>query len=432
MNLIAKIKYFINRQRLKTKGWLFFFVLVYLVLLVELVNIQKFEDNIWFNVYSLGIAVYILSRFLLAYFYEEPVCDINYEPTVSFVVPCKNEELFIAEVMRKMVEVNYPKEKIDLIMINDGSTDNTLSEMIQAGREIKDDLGVSVSVVNWEQNKGKSYGMLAGTKIATGEIVVFIDSDSLVDREVLIHMVKYFTNKKVASVSGHTEVYNKDKNILTRMQNIRYYVEYIAYKASEALFGNVMCTPGCCSAYRRSILLEVIDDWNEDKFLGVRRAAYADDRALTTYMLEKGYQTLYSSSALAQTIVPDSWKVFWHQQLRWNKSWILESFIAAKFMWRKNPIMSLSFYLGFILTLFAPIVALRAFVWYPLTTGQIPLFYIFGLVVIALIYGSYYYVRTKGKNWFSGVFFVIIYSFMMIYQLPLAAIKLWDVKWGTR
>ena len=101
-------------------------------------------------------------------------------------------------------------------------------------------------------------------------------------------------------------------------------------------------------------------------------------------------------------------------------------------MWKKNPIMSISFYIGFILPLLAPIIVFRALLWYPYVTSKLPFFYLFGLALMAVIYGLYYYIFTSDKKWIYGVVFATFYTLVLIWQLPWAILNLRDPQWGTR
>src|SRR3989344_9583145 len=151
-------------------------------------------------------------------------------------------------------------------------------------KEIKGFLKVRIE--DWQGNRGKRHGMAEGVKLAKNEIVVFIDSDSFIDKDCLKHLVKYFSNPMVGAVSGHTDVFNRDTNLLTQMQAVRYYIAFKIYKAAESTFGSVTCCPGCCSAYRKKYLLEILDQWMNQKFLGVE-CTFGDDRSLTNYIIRK-------------------------------------------------------------------------------------------------------------------------------------------------
>jgi len=423
------VKYYNSRQ---INIWVIFYLVVYLILIIKLVTIQQIDNGILFATYSIAVSFYILSRFGLAYFYEPsiPVSDLIYEPTISFAVPSKNEGENIRETILKIANSDYPKHKFDIIAINDGSDDNTLAEILEA-KKIASRGGVNVKVVDWKINKGKREGMAECVRQSNKDIIIFIDSDSFVDPKAARKLVKYFIHDDVAAVAGHAYVANAETNFLTKMQAVRYFVAFKAYKASEALFGAVTCCSGCCSAYRRDYINEVLEQWLNQTFLGVK-CTYGDDRSLTNYLLQKGHKTLFSNTAIAYTFVPDTFKKFMKQQLRWKKSWVRESLKAGMFLWKKNPIMSISFYLGVALPLLAPIIVIRALFWYPYATGKAPWFYLLGLILMALVYGLYYYIFTRDKKWIYGVFFAAFYTLVLIWQLPWAILNIRDPKWGTR
>ncbi len=419
------------RQR-NISGWLLFFASIVLVVAVKLVTIRGIGHGYFFGTYSVLVCVYILSRFLLAWFYRPNLSGISgdYTPTLSFGVPSKNEADNICETILRIAKSDYPKDKFNIIAVNDGSTDNTLQEMLRA-KELAAKEGVEVIVVDWSRNRGKREGMAECIWKSEAEVVVFIDSDSFVEVNTARELVKYFADERIAAVAGHAFVANSDRNILTKMQAVRYYVAFKAYKAAEALFGSVICCSGCCSAYRRSYVLEVLEDWKAQAFLGIR-CTYGDDRSLTNYLLRKDYLTLYSPSAIVRTFVPDELSKFMRQQLRWKKSWVRESLMAGRFMWKRNLVMSVSFYLGVILPLLAPIMVARALVWCPFAMGQLPLLYLSGLGVMAFVYGLYYRAHVKDRKWIYGVLFAALFPALLVWQLPWAILNIRDARWGTR
>jgi hyaluronan synthase len=428
--LYDSLKEFYRKRAIN--GWVLFMVLIYLVFIIKFITIKEFNDSLLFSVYSIAVSFYILSRFALAYFYEpeSSAFDDAYQPTISFAVPSKNEGENIRETILRIADTDYPKEKFDIIAINDGSDDNTLQEML-AAQTLAKEKGVHVEVVDWKENRGKREGMGACVKMSTRDIVIFIDSDSFVLPNTARELVKYFIDEKVGAVAGHAYVANADANVVTKMQAVRYFVAFKAYKAAEALFGAVTCCSGCCSAYRRSFLVPIIDDWLQQSFLGVR-CTYGDDRSLTNYLLRLNYKALFAPEALAYTFVPDTFRKFMKQQLRWKKSWVRESLKASMFIWKRNPIMSISFYLSVILPLLAPLIVARALVWFPYATHRPPLFYLSGLLLMAAVYGMYYFLHTRDRKWVYGVLFATFYTVVLIWQLPYAILNLRDARWGTR
>ena len=412
-------------------GWFLFFFLLYIISLIKLSsNYFAERQTFFFAVYSITIGVYILSRFVLAYFHRSVEYDPEYQPTVTFVVPAKNEEDNIAETIDRFTKVDYPKEKIEVVTVNDGSTDNTLREMLSIQKKCALD-GVKVDVVDWKINKGKRSGMAEGVKRATHEIIIFIDSDSFVDSDCVKHLVKYFSNPKVGAVSGHTDVYNRNENMLTKMQSLRYYVAFHVYKAAESIFGSVTCCPGCCSAYRKSYIDPIIDKWLHQKFLGVT-CTFGDDRSLTNFII-KDYDAVYCPEARAFTIVPDKLGKYIRQQQRWKKSWIRETFIASSFMWKKNPIAALSFYSYVFLAFAAPIIFIRAIFFIPFFVSHAwPFAYLFGLAIMLILHGVYYHNHVKNSPWFLPALTFWFYTVMLMWQLPWAVLTMQDTRWGTR
>src|SRR5262249_23716118 len=156
-------------------------------------------DNLFFSVYSVIIVAYILSRFVLSYLHRPVPLATDYEPTISFVVPAKNEEDNIYETLARFARVEYPSHKVEVIAINDGSTDGTGPEMLRAAGDIAPHVA-RVEVVEWAENRGKRHGMHEGVKRAKGEIVIFIDSDSFIEPGAVRHLVKYFTEPAIGAV----------------------------------------------------------------------------------------------------------------------------------------------------------------------------------------------------------------------------------------
>jgi len=409
--------------------WFLLFLVVYAIIVLKAVTFESISNHVFFGLYSILITTYIFSRFLLAYLHKPVRYDAAYEPSVTFVVPAKNEEDNIAETIRRFAEVDYPKEKIEVIAINDGSSDGTLREMRRAAEQIAPRVQ-RVEVVDWKVNRGKRHGMAEGVYRATHEIIIFIDSDSFIAPNAVKHLTKYFSDPQIGAVSGHTDVYNRNTNLLTQMQSLRYYIAFKIYKAAESIFGNVTCCPGCCSAYRKSYLDEFIDEWLNQKFLG-EPCTFGDDRSLTNYIIRK-YRATYSSEAKAHTVVPDTFAKYVKQQQRWKKSWIRETFLASLFMWRKNPLAALSFYTYMFLAFASPIVFFRAMLWHPITSGNLPYVYMFGLFLMLFLHGLYYRIQVGPRSWFLAILSFWFNTVLLMWQLPWAIVTIRDSRWGTR
>jgi hyaluronan synthase len=232
-------------------------------------------------------------------------------------------------------------------------------------------------------------------------------------------------------VTGHADVYNWKENLLTRIQYIRYSVAFRVYKSAEALFHSVVCLSGCMAAYRRSTLLSFLEDWENQTFWRTR-CTYGDDRSITTFLLRRGYKCTFVPEAKTETVVPSTFKKFWKQQLRWKKSWIRETYLAAKFMWRKHPVMSLSFYSNALLTLLSFYIVLRVFFVLPALEGSLPIIYLLGLGLVSFIYLSFCNRHGIYQGWIFPLLWSMLYALILVWQIPYAILTLRDTGWGTR
>jgi len=195
----------------------------------------------------------------------------------------------------------------------------------------------------------------------------------------------------------------------------------------------VTCCSGCFSAYRREAILPRLEWWESQTFLG-RQSTFGDDRSLTNCVL-RSWKVRYASNAVSHTIVPATFGQFMRQQLRWKRSWTRESLIVSRFLWRKNPVAAISTYVGILLPLVAPLIALHTVVWMPLFGGGgAPLVYAAGVYAMALAYGLYYAVRHPRYDdlWIFGVVFCFFYFFLLLWQTYFAIVTARSAEWGTR
>src|SRR5690606_23364984 len=126
--------------------------------------------------------------------------------------------------------------------------------------------------------------------------------------------------------------------------------------------------------------------------------------------------------AVATTIVPERHRKFLKQQLRWKKSWFRETLIAATFMWKKPPIAAVAFYAQFLFPIVAPILILRMCVWLPIVNDDFisPIVYLFGTVMIGMMFSAYYLFWKSDRNWIYGLYFTLYYMIFLIWQMPYA------------
>ncbi len=431
-----------TRERISATAYRWVLLGIGLVLLTFLAIVKsEAVTTLWvsplFLAYTLLVTTFELSRVLGAILYDRYVSPALaeaersgefYEPTITFVIPCKNEEAAIEKTITKCFQAEYPKEKIEVIVINDGSTDRTRQVILQVKQRYPE-----LVFVDWEVNQGKRHGMAEGFRRAKGEIIIQLDSDSYIEPSSVRKIIDPFRDPKVGAVCAHADPENADQNFLTKMQAAYYFMSFRILKAAESAFYTVFCCSGCSSAYRKSIVNPILDVWLNETFLGLP-VTWGDDRALTNWVLKLGYHTIYTDRAQAYTICPSTLKQLMKQQVRWKKGWFVNSIFASSFVLKKEPFVALTYFFPLIfITLVTPIMATKALVYNPIIHGTVPIFYVLGVFLIAAVITTYYrFVARDNKYWpylFAwSALNLIILSFVLFYAL--ATIQ--NRRWGTR
>src|SRR3989344_483331 len=190
---------------------------------------------------------YLIYRYLFSLVYS--IKDLNvkiskdYTPKVSIVIPCYNENpIDLEKCITASCNNSYPNKEI--IVIDDGSKNKESWETIERLQK-----KYNFKAIKFPKNKGKRQGMYTGFKNATGEIVITMDSDSIVvNGDSIRNLVQPFKDKKVGAVSGNIQVLNKNESLMTRIQWARYWLAFNIEKASQSPYSGVTCCSGPFSA----------------------------------------------------------------------------------------------------------------------------------------------------------------------------------------
>ncbi|SDC85419.1 glycosyltransferase family 2 protein [Nocardioides lianchengensis] len=384
------------------------------------------------QVYAYLLAAYLVTRVAVASRYRPdtttvPDADL---PSLVIAVPAFNEEAHVEDTIDALFRVDYPADKLRVVVVDDGSSDDTWARIKASA--VRHPL---LDGIKFSRNRGKRAAMAAAVRAADGaDLVVFVDSDSVLEPQALRELVKPFVGDRtgrVAAVTGHADVQNPGTNLLTRLQQVRYFAAFRVIKAAESRYGAVTCASGCFSAYRRSELLEVLHEWENQRFLG-QEATFGDDRALTNALLRRGREVRYQSTAVSATLVPDRWKAFLTQQLRWKKSWLRETLYVVRFAWRWPLIAAFGVYASVLFQLLGPLVALHSLVIRPVFLGGSPWLYLVGLQVVAVLYGLLYAGVKRSPHWWGGIAYAFAYSAVISWQIYWAMLTQRNTSWGTR
>lgn len=410
------------------------FVICLCIVLMRTESVVYFKFNKYLYLYSIIASTFLLIKYIFGALYRPVKIDANYTPGVTILVPCFNEETWIRRTILNAMDQFYPPDKLEVIVIDDCSTDHSVERIRETIEEIQTKEGPEtaerIHYIVQPVNQGKREALVAGAKEAKHELVLFVDSDSFLNPYAIRNIVQPFKDARCGGVSGRTDVANTYTNSLTKMQSVRYYIAFRIMKAAEGLFDAVTCLSGPLSCYRKDLVLRYADDWLNQRFLG-HKATFGDDRAMTNFIL-RHHRTDYQDTAICYTIVPNDYDVFLKQQMRWKRSWLRESLVASTFMWRKEPFMSVMFYMGVLVPIIAPFIVCYNLIYIPIMYRVFPFTFIFGMFLMAGLMSACQLFLRRSTTWLYGIWFCLYYEMVLLWQMPIAWFTFWKSTWGTR
>ncbi len=407
------------------------------------------NDNVMVDVFNWQSIFFLsISFFALAYMLYSAICAFLYKPAKALqdselpgctvLVPAYNEGAHVAETLLSLFESDYPPDKLQIIAINDGSKDDTLSWI----RHAEQQSGGRLQVVDLTKNGGKKHALYRGIHLAKHDIIVTIDSDSIVTRESLRKIVSSFQTPEVAAVAGNIRIKNLAGGMIPRMMDVGFMFGFEIIRSAQSILGCVMCTPGALSAYRKSAIMPFLDQWLNQTFLGTP-AAIGEDRAIATMILQHGYKIVFQRDAVAFTCIPETYSRFCKMLLRWMRSDVRENYLITVYGLKTfNPFKwndwGFAFHLSFqILASILPLVVIPVMIimYVNLTPVQIwnCVYYSTGLAFIsALIPALIYSVRVSVLNSVWALVYSV-YNAVLLFWIPVYAFfTVRNVKWLTR
>jgi len=233
-------------------------------------------------------------------------------PKVSIIVPAFNEQKTIAQTLKSLLNLDYPKNKLDIIAVNDGSTDNTEKIMRSFKSKIK---------ILSQKRQGKAAALNNAMKISTGDIIATTDADSTVNREALSETIGYFNDPKIAAVTTSVKV-AKQKNFIQKIQFIEY-IFNILYRKVFSIMDSIFVIPGPFGLYRKSTLT---------KLGGFEKDNLTEDMEIAMRIQKHGYRIENSLKAVSFTNAPSTIKNLFKQRVRWYRGFIINVRRYKKFL----------------------------------------------------------------------------------------------------
>ncbi|NRR91052.1 glycosyltransferase family 2 protein [Winogradskyella undariae] len=286
-----------------------------------------------FMTIALGLFIYkglFFTYTIYNYIKYKPVASVSDKelPTVTIIVPAYNEGKQVWDTLMSLAESNYPKNKMQILSIDDGSKDDTWDWMLDA----KNKLGDRLDIFQQPENKGKRHALYRGFNIGNGEVFITVDSDSIVTEDTLRNLVSPFTkDEKCGAVAGNIRVLNNKKEMLPKMLDVSFVMSFEFVRSAESNLNSVLCTPGALAAYRRSAVFNCLPEWINQTFMG-QPSDIGEDRAMTNMILKQGKHVLFQKDAVAYTNVPEEYLGLYKMFIRWGRSNVRENISMAKYV----------------------------------------------------------------------------------------------------
>ena len=264
------------------------------------------------------------------YFKYKPVTSVTDQelPTCTIIVPAYNEGKQVWDTLMSLDKSDYPKDKLQLLAIDDGSLDDTWDWMVDAKKQ----LGDRLEIYKQPKNKGKRHALYRGFNLGTGDIFVTVDSDSIVTKDTLRNLVSPFVaNKNCGAVAGNIRVLNNKSKMLPKMLDVSFVMSFEFVRSAESNLNSVLCTPGALAAYRSTAVFKVLPEWINQTFMG-QPSDIGEDRAMTNMILKQGDHVLFQSNAIAYTNVPEEYLGLYKMFIRWGRSNVRENLEMAKYV----------------------------------------------------------------------------------------------------
>jgi 1,2-diacylglycerol 3-beta-glucosyltransferase len=228
-------------------------------------------------------------------------------PSVSVLVACKNEEAVVDRLIGALLALDYPRDRLEWIVVDDGSVDGT-------GRRLDQEAARTPRFTVLHRPRGstggKSGALNEALGIAAGEIVVVFDADHRPRPDTIRRMVRHFSHPKVAAVQGRCVIANADDSPLASLVALDYYGGYLVNEYGRQAVGGLPAYGGANGAVRAS-LLRSMGGWNED--------SVTEDTDLTLRLLLQGHRVAYDVTAVDEEEGVVTFRRFWRQRYRWAR-----------------------------------------------------------------------------------------------------------------
>ncbi len=244
-------------------------------------------------------------------------------PGFSIIVPVKSEEKVVKRILNALLNLDYPLKKMEIIVVDDGSTDET-------SRICRDYVRCYPNQIRYLQrptSKGKPSALNYAFQHAKGEIIATFDADNVPEPDSLRLAAKCFEDPSIAAVQGRIDSINADENMLTKCVSHEMAIFYDAYLRGKAALNLFVPLAGTCQFIRQSVLVEA-GGWEEESL--------SEDMEMSVRLIEKGYRIGYAPEIRAWQEYPASITAFLRQRTRWFRGCMKVALRYGKLLTKLN------------------------------------------------------------------------------------------------
>ena len=235
---------------------------------------------------------------------DEVMYNPIFKPKVSIIIPAHNEEYGIRESIESALLTEYPNKEI--IVVDDGSSDGTynIAKEYYDKREIK--------LIHRNDASGSKAGALNyGSTYATGDLVLCMDGDTLLQKDSLNKITSYFANQEVSAISGNVKILSGDEgvqNYLTKLQRYEYFLAIELGRQFTSFFNSILVISGAFGVFRKNIF-ENVGKYDKDTI--------TEDFDLTLKIKKRQGKIIFVNESIAWTYCPNNITALYKQRKRW-------------------------------------------------------------------------------------------------------------------